>query len=164
MSNVIGKRGESIFSTIISRYVNPKGFLLDPTFLGEKFPTIDFYVHLLSKNDIKAFFFASVKTTTLGYNSDNSQLRIAIDAAEVIELTKYKIPTYLFGIDENNEAGYFVCANQLNATKNLNGIPTKFPVNSLNINLLWNEVAIYWNNTKEITKFVSHFNERSNGE
>ncbi len=56
MGNVIGKRDESIFSTIISRYVDQKGFLLDPTFLGEKFPTVDFYVHLLSKNDIKAFF------------------------------------------------------------------------------------------------------------
>ena len=164
MSNVIGKRGESIFSTIISRYVDQKGFLFDPTFLGEKFPTVDFYVHLLVKNDLKAFFFASVKTTTLGYNSNHSQLRIAIDATEVIELTKYKIPTYLFGIDESSETGYFVCANHLDTTKNLNGLPTKFPVNSLDISLLWSEVANYWNNTKEITKFVSHFNERSHGE
>lgn len=164
MGNVIGKRGESIFSTIISRYVDEKGFLLDPTFLGEKFPTIDFYVHLLTQNDIKAFFFASVKTTTLGYNPNHSKLKIKVDGTEITELTKYKIPTYLFGIDENNETGYFVCANHLDTTKNLNGISTRFPVNSSNINLLWNEVANYWNNTKEITKFVSHFNDLNDGE
>ena len=40
MSNRIGKRGENIFATIISRNVASKGFLLDPTFLGDKFPTV----------------------------------------------------------------------------------------------------------------------------
>ena len=164
MGNIIGKRGESIFSTIISRYIHSQGFLLDPTFLGEKFPTIDFYVHLLNRDDIKAFFFASVKTTTLGYYTNNSKLKIALDLSEIVELTKYKMPVYLFGIDESNETGYFICANQLNNSKNLNGISTKFPVNSSNINRLWNEVANYWNNSTEITKFVSHFNDSDNDE
>jgi hypothetical protein len=158
MANIIGKRGESIFSTIISRYVDPVGFLLDPTFLGEKFPTADFYVHLLNYNTKKAFFFASVKTTTLGYTADNTKLKITIDKAEPTELIKYQIPVYLFGIDENKELGYFVCANHLDINKNLNGIPIMFPVNAINIALLWKEVANYWNNNKEITKFVSHFN------
>src|SRR4051812_40627594 len=137
MGNVIGKRGESIFSTIISRYVDPAGFLLDPTFLGEKFPTVDFYVHLLNYNTKKAFFFASVKTTTVGYTADNTKLKITVDKAELAELIKYPIPVYLFGIDENKEIGYFVCANHLDATKNLNGIPTKYSVNATNVRLLW---------------------------
>src|SRR3954447_7539870 len=111
MGNVIGKRGESIFSIIISRYVDPAGFLLDPTFLGEKFPTVDFYVHLLNCDTKKAFFFASVKTTTLGYTADNTKLKITVDKAELAELIKYPVPVYLFCIDENREVGYFVCAN-----------------------------------------------------
>lgn len=69
MGNVIGKWGESIFSTVISQYVNPAGFLLDSTFLGEQFPTVDFYVHLLNYNIKKAFFFDSIITTTLGYHA-----------------------------------------------------------------------------------------------
>src|SRR3954462_1465188 len=127
MGNIIGKRGESIFSTLISRYVDPVGFLLDPTFLGDKFPTVDFYVHLLNYNHKKAFFFASVKTTTLGYTADNSKLKIVVDKAELTELLKYSVPVYLFGIDEKEDRGYFVCANHLNANDNLNGIPTRFP-------------------------------------
>ena len=158
MGNVIGKRGESIFSTIISRYVDPAGFLLDPTFLGEKFPTVDFYVHLLNYSHKKAFFFASVKTTTIGYTVDNTKLKITINKAELSELLKYPVPVYLFGIDEQEEKGYFVCANHLDANNNLNGIPTRFPVNAVNVHLLWQEVANYWNNHEEITKFVSHFN------
>ena len=158
MGNAIGKRGESIFSTIISRYVDPFDSLLDPTFLGEKFPTVDFYMHLLNYNTKKVFFFASVKTTTLWYTADNTKLKIAVDKAELAELIKYPVPVYLFGIDENKELGYFICANRWDANNNLNGISTRFPVNALNIDLLWKEVANYWNHNKEITKFVSHFN------
>jgi hypothetical protein len=159
MANIIGKRGESIFSTIISRYVDPVGFLLDPTFLGEKFSTVDFYVHLLNFNHKKAFFFASVKTTTLGYNANNTKLKITVEKEEIAELGKYHIPVYLFGIDEIKELGYFICANHLDANNNLNGIPTRFPVNASNVLLLWEEVVNYWNNNDEITKFVSHFNQ-----
>jgi hypothetical protein len=63
MSNRIGKRGENIFA---SRNIASKGFLLDPTFLGDKFQTVDFHVDLLQYS-FKGFFYASVKTTTLGY-------------------------------------------------------------------------------------------------
>lgn len=158
MSNQIGKRGESIFSTIISRYVEPYGFLLDPTFLGDKFPTVDFYVHLSTYKTVKGFFFASVKTTTLGYNADQSKLAIIVEKDELTELTKYQVPVYLFGIDERNETGYFMCANHLKVTQNLNGMPVIFQVNEKNIQLLSEEVATFWSNCNEITKFVSHFN------
>jgi hypothetical protein len=158
MGNIIGKRGESIFSTIISRYVDLVGFLLDPTFLGDKFPTVDFYVHLLNYNLRKAFFFASVKTTTLGYNANHSKLKITVEKEELAGLVKYQLPVYLFGIDENKELGYFICANHLDAKRNLKGISTRFPVNAININLLWMEVANYWNINNGITNFVSHFN------
>ena len=79
MSNKIGKRGESIFSTIISRNIPGIGLLLDPTFLGDKFPTVDFHVGLLDY-PLKGFFYASVKTTTLGYYPDGKKLRINIKA------------------------------------------------------------------------------------
>ncbi len=158
MGNEIGKRGESIFSTIISRYIHPDGFLLDPTFLGDKFPTVDFYIHLLAFANIKGFFFASVKTTTTGYNADQSKLKVVVDKTEITELSKYRVPVYLFGIDEKAETGYFICANSLTITENLNGIPTLFQVNAGNLRLLWQEVSDYWNNQKEMTKFVSHFN------
>jgi hypothetical protein len=157
MSNHIGKRGENIFSTIISRYVPTAGFMLDPTFLGEKFPSVDFHVDLLNYPHKKGFFFASVKTTTRGYNADQSRLKITVDKDEIAELNKFPVPVYLFGIDENEETGFFLNANSLDNTHNLNGIPVDYPVNLDNIERLWKEVANYWDNNNEITKFVSHF-------
>ena len=44
MSNDIGKIGERIFTVLIGRYFDPKGYLFDPVFLGDKYPTVDFYV------------------------------------------------------------------------------------------------------------------------
>lgn len=158
MSNQIGKRGENIFATIISRYVDPIGFMLDPTFLGEKFPTVDFYVELLNYPDKKGFFFASVKTTTLGYNAQNTKLNINVDITEIAELQKFRVPVYLFGIDEKSEMGYLACANSLDNQQNINGIPTNHPIDTRHIHLLWKEVANYWDNTHEITKFASYFN------
>jgi hypothetical protein len=83
MAKVIGKRSESICSTIINRYVDAAGFLLDPSFLGEKFPAVDFYVHLLNYDMDKAFLFSSVKTTSVWYTADNTKLKITVDHAEL---------------------------------------------------------------------------------
>ncbi len=157
MSNRIDKRGENIFATIISRNIAPKGFLLDPTFLGDKFPTVDFHVDLLGY-PLKGFFFASVKTTTLGYYPDGEKIRITIDKSEIAELSKFIMPVYIFGIDEAQEKGYLISANNLDKSMNVNGILIKYPVNNRNIELLWKEVSDYWDNSCEITKFVSSFN------
>jgi hypothetical protein len=157
MSNRIGKRGENIFATIISRNIATKGFLLDPTFLGDKFPTVDFHVDLL-EYPFKGFFYASVKTTTLGYYPDGDRIRITIDKDEIAELSKFVLPVYIFGIDEIREKGYVISANNLDKSMNVNGVITKYPLDSGNIELLWKEVAGYWDNSREITKFVSSFN------
>lgn len=160
MSNQIGKRGENIFSTIISRNVDTKGFLLDPTFLGEKFPTVDFHVDLLKYKKKRAFFFASVKTTTQGYKSNDTKLNISIPKKELSRLKKLCVPVYIFGIDEVKEVGYVVSANNINTKKNLNGIPITHKIDLTNtnvINELWNEVKNYWDANSEIKNFKSKF-------
>jgi len=156
MSNQIGKRGESIFSTIISRNVASRGFLFDPTFLGDKFPTLDFHVGLLGY-PLKGFFYASVKTTTLGYYPDGKKLRINIGKEEITQLVKFTIPVYVFGIDELEEKGCLISANDLDIHKNFNGLETKYPVNDHNIARLWDEVAQYWDNSQKLPKFISNF-------
>lgn len=115
MSNRIGKRGENIFATTISRNVASRGFLFDPTFLGEKFPTIDFHVDLL-QYPYRAFFYASVKITTLGYYPGNERIKITIGKEEVAELGKFLTPAYIIGIDETQEKGYLISVNNLNSS------------------------------------------------
>ncbi|HYV90288.1 MAG TPA: hypothetical protein VE978_00825 [Chitinophagales bacterium] len=157
MNNKIGKRGESIFSTIVSRYIQSKGFLLDPIFLGEKFSAVDFYVDLLSFTGKRGFFFASVKATTQGLNSGGTKIKIPIKKKLIKQLNKFTVPVYLFGIDEKMETGYFISANGIDGSKYLNGIPTKYPVTEQNITMLWKEVKDYWMRNQEITNFDSRF-------
>ena len=156
MSNRIGKRGESIFSTIITRKSSSGKFLFDPTFLGDKFPVVDFYVALLDF-PLHAFFFASVKTTTLGYTAKEGKLKISIDKEEIAELAKSNLPTYIFGVDELIEEGFFIAAADLDTALNFNGMPTIYPVIPGNLELLFKEVAEYWQNSHKNTKFVSSF-------
>jgi hypothetical protein len=157
MHDFIGKRGEVIFTNIISRNTDPLRFLFDPTFMGEKFSGVDFYVGL-NYTLKKGFFLASIKATTLGYSADGTRIKIVVDKEEIDLLSKFQAPVYLFGIDAIHEKGYFINANKLDKSKNLNGIPVKYPINSEHMELLWMEVKTYWDNNREITKFISHFN------
>jgi hypothetical protein len=156
MSDRIGKRGENIFATMITRKSTTGNFLFDPTFLGDKFPTVDFYVALLDY-PLKAFFFASVKTTTLGYTAGGEKLRIGIDKRDVAELATFNLPVYIFGIDEGMEQGFFIAASELETALNVSGLTTKYPITPGNLERLYKEVADYWNNSHKKTKFVSSF-------
>jgi hypothetical protein len=62
----------------------------------------------------------SVKTTTLGYYPGDEKIKITIGKEEVAELTKFPIPVYIFGIDETQEKGYLISANNLNSSLNIN--------------------------------------------
>lgn len=131
-------------------------FLFDPTFLGDKFPTVDFYVALLDF-PLKAFFFVSVKTTTQGYSPKGDKLMIRIEKEEIAELLKFNIPVYIFGIDEVSEKGFFIATSGMDINLNVNGITAKYPVTAPNLELIYDEVANYWHYSHKNTKFVSSF-------
>ena len=65
MANVIGNRGELIFELAITYYAQFQKPLFRPGFLGEKWPTVDYYIELLDVPDAQPFFFVQVKTSTL---------------------------------------------------------------------------------------------------
>lgn len=157
MSNDIGSRGESIFGMLISRYFDPHGSLFKPVFLGEKYPTVDFYVDLLSYPDKKGFFFASIKTTTQGYTADKTKLKIQVSKEELKELSKFPVPVYLFGIDAVEEKGYFICANDIDTSRNLNGLSVKYPIDKMHTIELWEEAKNYWDTNRSIYTFTSKF-------
>ena len=158
MSNEIGSRGEFIFAMLLSRRDAVQKSLFKPIFLGDKQPTVDFYVDLLNYPHKKGFFFANVKATTLGYTADGTKLKILVDKAELSELLKYPTPTYLFGIDAVEEKGYFINVNHINTHNNLNGLSVEYPINVQNISALWEEVKQFWDINHSIHAFTSKFN------
>ena len=152
-SNKIGKRGESIFSTKIS-----KGFILDPSFLGDKYEAIDFIIDLNSLPNHKAFFFVSVKTTSNAkYSPKNNRLKIQVNKKQLGELKKLKIPTYIVGVDEKKEKAFIISVKGIKVDS-ISSIPTSFSLNQKkNIQDLWNEVKEYWDDLKHIKANTSKF-------
>jgi hypothetical protein len=158
MNNLLGKRGESLFVSSITRHVPHLKRIFDPSFLGDKFPDIDFYVSLMNYSLKKAFFLANVKTTEgMFYDVEKKKLRISIHKDRIDELLKFQLPVYIFGIDELTENIYFICANNLPAQTHLNGIPVIYPLDLQNLVYLYEEVKAYYDTTVDIKNFKSIF-------
>ena len=64
LKDVTGRRGEDIADLCLTEYGEFGQPLFRTTSLGEKFPTIDFYVHLDGVPGKSLYFFAQVKATT----------------------------------------------------------------------------------------------------
>lgn len=112
-------------------------------FLGDKFPTLDFFVELVDAGTITAFFFVQVKTTRQGYTKNN-RLKVQVSREDMQRLASYPAPTYIMGIDYDQEVGYVVAVNANNPSS-MASLATKYPLNCATLQLLWNEVRDFWN-------------------
>ena len=156
MRNHIGNRGESIFEVLVTKHMPGAGRLFYPTFLGDKYPVIDYQIDLL-EHPFPAFFYASIKTTQQGYTANKGRLKVTILKKDREGLGRHIVPVYIFGIDENLEKGYMASANDPNSKLIINNISTFFPITENNLKLLHKEVSGYWENSRKKTKFVSSF-------
>lgn len=143
MSNELGQRGESLFSTMITRFYGRDKPRFRPYFLGDKWPLVDFVVELLDAGEITPYFFAQVKTTRGGYTVRDGRLRVSVRQADMRKLALYPAPTYVVGIDDIREEGYIVSANG-EWLRRLPSFPTEFPINEANQDILWEEVRGFW--------------------
>jgi hypothetical protein len=159
MQNIIGNRGEYIFAELITEKTDD-GYLFNPAFLGEKWPTSDFYVELF-KTDKPMFCFFQIKSTSNGYTKKENKLKANITKDDLIKLSNLPAPSYVIGIDEQEKKGFIISTNGI-AIKAINTLPTKHPINEENIKKLWKEVKGFWENSKnndyKDNDFSSNFN------
>lgn len=105
-----GRRGEFITTVHLTR-PDPilKCPLFDPTFLGDKYPTVDFLVDILDGGKSVGFFFIQVKAT-------ETTTPAATAVAATIKDEKYDmlvgipVPTFLVGVDSVNERSFIIAA------------------------------------------------------
>ena len=142
-TDVIGARGEAIFTQLMTEFDTEAGPLFNPCFLGEKWPALDFMVTLEGEFPATPFFFVQVKTTRAGYTPRSHRLKAQVTAEQMRRLDAYPAPTYIVGIDEVSKQGYLI-ASRAEAGYSLSSIPTLYSLNRDTRALLWREVQDYW--------------------
>jgi hypothetical protein len=155
--NTLGARGESLFQVIITQFIEgKKDYIFKPCFLGDKWENVDFIVELRGISNKKYYFFVQVKTTRSGYTKKENKLKVIIPKEDVIGLAQISAPTYIIGIDDKEEKAYIVSANgELNTA--INHLPTNYPLNTHNLQKLWQEVKDYWDKAQIGLNFSSNF-------
>lgn len=142
----IGKRGESLFTAMITRPCYNRMWFID-TFMGAKYPTIDFYVDLIDPTVERPFLYVQVKATNKGYFGPGAarKLNIKVTKRDIQRLKRIPGPTYVVGIDvvEPYGKGYIIAIDK-SITGAINGLPTKNRLDCTTIQKLWNEVDTYW--------------------
>lgn len=145
MQDAIGSRGEALFYTLITRFYGPSRPRFRPQFLGDKFATVDYLVELVDTGGITPFFFVQVKTTRQGYTQRSHRLKVQVAIEDIQRLIAYPAPTYIVGIDEQNETGY-INAILEGHSRRLANLSTAFPLNQTTLDQLWQEVFDFWTN------------------
>jgi hypothetical protein len=139
----VGKRGERIFEVLIMDFCGRPEPFCNPIFLGEKFPTVDYYVELVGAK-ARPYFFVQVKSTSKGYKTikGKKRLKAKVNQEDVDQMVAFPAPTYAVGIDERARRGYLLSVNE--PRKSIATFPTRFPQTCANLQRLWDEVNTFW--------------------
>lgn len=140
----IGTRGEAIFTVLMTKFCGDLDYpLFSVHYLGERHETFDYFIKLLERgNATPYFFFVQVKATRQGYTSGN-RLAIRVSKNDMALLRAYPAPTYIVGVNLENERGYILSANEDSPTQ-LRSIPTRHVLDCNNLEILWTEVQTFW--------------------
>ena len=142
----VGHRGENVFRVIITRKCGGRRWFSE-VMLGEKYPTVDFHVDLLSPTAAKAYCFVQVKATDRGFDGagPDRRLRVRVTKTDVSRLRRVPAPTYVVGIDVTTDRGAaYIMAIDRGTTQAVNGLRTTHRLDSHAIRRLWREVDAYW--------------------
>lgn len=150
--NDMGENAESIVSLLMNRKLPQQLFRVK--FLGDKWPTIDFYVELTNKKG--CYFFVQVKSSTRGYikvGTRKTNLILSVKKKSVIENLNYYGPTYLIGVDYvktdffKSKAFIYCLSGDPNTANTISQIPVKSPLTPPKLKLLEKEVSDFWKNS-----------------
>lgn len=154
MVNVIGDRGELIFELAITYYAQFQKPLFRPGFLGEKWPTVDYYIELLDVPDAQPFFFVQVKTSTSPIRAGANKLKVSVEMTDCERLYRIPAPTYIVGVHETTGKAYILSLHD-KPIKGIYSIPLKHELTPDNLKILHNEVRDFWKSSNKPTR--SHF-------
>ena len=142
-----GARGEKIVELCLTDFQTSKRPLFRLAFLGDKWPTIDFYAELRAARDHTPYFLAQVKATTRRLSPQS--LRISVKNIDVARLLRIPGPTYIFGVHEPSKR-VFVKSVHLGVPKHaITRISLQNELTPDRLRDLYEEVRKFWKTSGE---------------
>src|SRR5947209_7166221 len=141
--DLIGKRGEAIMTARLMDFCGNPDPYFDVHPLGEKCPTFDYLVELVTAGDSVPYFLAQVKSTRKGFTKNERRLLVGVDADDVRRMVQCPFPTYLVGVDEPNDRAYVVSVHG-GKSGPMTSMPSRYPLTPRNLRRLWEEVTAHW--------------------
>jgi hypothetical protein len=148
LANVIGGRGEKKLELCLTDYQNFKQPLFRLGFLGDKWPTVDFYVELTGLKKQTPYFLAQVKTNARNLSADARYLTISTKKRDIERLLRIPGPTYIFGVHEPSGRVFFRSIHSNSPARAVSRIPIDNEVHSGNLLSLRNEVRDFWKSSE----------------
>lgn len=138
--DVVGSRGEILFELAITQYKAFRRPLFRSRHLGEKWPTVDFFVEIRGGKK-RPFFFVQVKSRTA--KATGKFFTVQIKGRDYDRMLKIPAPTYLVGVDEPSKKVY-IRSVHAPGVPSLGRIPKKYILNDQNLMRLRDEVVQFW--------------------
>ena len=147
LRDVTGFRGEKIVELCLTDYRTFPAPLFRPGFLGDKWPTIDFYVELHGVRGKRLYFFGQVKATTSKLITSSTTLSVSTKKTDIERLLRIPGPTYILGVHEPSKRVFVKSVHSGIPMKAITRIPLKYELTSANLKRLHDEVRKYWSST-----------------
>jgi hypothetical protein len=144
LRDVIGFRGEKIVELCLTDYREFEKPLFRPGFLGDKWPSIDFYVELNSVRGKRLYFFAQVKATSSSAALDSTYLSISSTKRDIESLLRIPGPTYIFGVHEPSKRVFVRSVHTGCPLRAVTRIPVAHELTGTNLEVLHREVRDFW--------------------
>jgi hypothetical protein len=141
LRDTTGTRGELILHLWLTDFKEFPQSLFRPQFLGEKWPTIDFYVELKAVHKGKPYFFAQAKSTTTALSGG---VRISAKKKDIELLLQIPGPTYIFGIHEPSKTVFVRSVHTGTPVKGISRIPLSHKLTRGKLRVLHQEVREFW--------------------
>jgi hypothetical protein len=142
LTNIRGERGEKIAYLALTDYAGGEKPLIRPAFLGEKWPSLDYYAELEGNGKQTPVALFQVKTSGKGVNKAKKSLPIQLTKADAERLALLPIPAYVIGVCESTWR-VFVRAVEKGG-KGIAAIPAHYELTPANLKVLHKEIAAHW--------------------
>jgi hypothetical protein len=148
----IGTLAEAVAAFALARPVGGRGgrALFRATYLGDKYPAVDYLIDVLGEDRQSAgFFFAQVKGTFTPPGA-GGRLPVRVDATRYNRMVAIPAPTYLIGVDCGREEAFVVAATEPRPA-GVPSVPTAFRLADEAVTIvLADEVLAFWQANRAI--------------